>query len=68
MGRKALTANDGPLAGEVFELDLAMEEEVRLRLPEGGFAIYRVKPDPDYADSTGHRVPCLRFVSIAPEE
>ena len=68
MGRKPLTANDGPLAGQVFELDLAMDEEVRLRLPDGGFAIYRVAPDPEYVDSTGHRVPCLTFVAVVPVE
>lgn len=68
MGRKPLTVKDGPLEGEVFELDLAVGEEVRLRLPAGGFAVYRVAPDRDYVDSTGHRVPCLVFVATLPAE
>ena len=68
MGRKPLTANDGPLAGQVYELDLVMDEEVRLRLPDGGFAIYRVVPDPENMDSVGHRVPSLAFVALVPAE
>lgn len=68
MGRKALTVKDGPLAGGVYELDLAADEEVRLRLPDGGFARYQARPDLDYVDSTGHHVLCLMFVTLeAPE-
>jgi hypothetical protein len=68
MGRKPLTVKDGPLEGKVYELDLAVDEQVRLRLPEGGFAVHRVQGDPDYVDSTGHHVPCLVFVAIEPAE
>lgn len=68
MGRTPLTAKDGPLAGEIRELDLVMGEEIRLRLPEGDFAIYQVSPDPEFVDSTGHRIPCLTFVSLVPAE
>jgi hypothetical protein len=66
--RKPLTVKDGPLAGEVFELDLEFDEEARLRTSEGKVAVYRASPDLDYVDSTGHHLHCLRFVAMDPSE
>jgi len=63
-----MTAKDGPLEGEVYELSLDLDEETSLRLPDGTFAVYRVRPDLDYTDSTGHSVRCLRFVGLDPRE
>lgn len=68
MYRKTLTVKDGPLEGEVYELVLALGEETSLRLPDGRAAVYRASPDLDYPDSTGHTVPCLRFVGMEPLE
>lgn len=68
MGRKPLTVKDGPLEGQVYELDLAVGEQARLRLPQGGFALYRVEADADYVDSTGHHVPCLVFAALEAAE
>jgi hypothetical protein len=68
MRRKALTIKDGPLEGAVYELDLAVGEEVGLRLADGRVAVHRAELDKEYADSAGHTLHCLRFVSIASEE
>jgi len=59
-----MTVKDGPLEGDVYELALAVDEQTELRLPDGRVAVYRAKPDPDYADSTGHGMRCLRFVGF----
>jgi hypothetical protein len=68
MNRKTLTVKDGPLEGQVYELALDPDEETSLRLSDGRVAVYRVSPDPDYPDSTGHTVRCLRFVGMDPAE
>lgn len=65
MGRKPLTVQDGPLEGQVFELDLAVGEEVGLRLSDGKMAYYRAERDREHADSTGHTVLCLKFIATA---
>jgi hypothetical protein len=61
-----MTVRDGPLGGEVFELDLAVDEQVKLRLPDGGSAVYRAAPDRDHPDSTGNPVLCLALVADLP--
>ena len=63
-----MTVKDGPLEGEIYELSLDLDEETSLRLPDGTFAIYVVKPDVDYPDSRGHSVRCLRFVGLDARE
>ena len=61
-----MTVKDGPLEGDVYELALELDEETSLRLPDGRVAVYRVSPDLEYPDSTGHAVRCLRFVGMEP--
>lgn len=68
MARKPLTVKDGPLEGAVYELDVAVGEEVGLRLSDGRLALHRAAADHDYSDSIGHTVLCLMFVAIAQPE